>query len=224
MESVKSCIYGIKYEDKIVYVGRHNTPNHLERWKQHIKQSKRNASSLLHKKMVEYGVDKFSIEKICECDTKDVGDTEIRYIQEYNTLIPNGYNIQKGGASKNPQPKVLRKCSYTGCNFTTLQRTKFDIHTRTHTGEKPYKCDIEDCEYAAIRRDELELHIKVNYGIRPYKCNVPDCNFSSTRSGPLLIHSRTHSGENPYKCIINNCDYSCKTPSSLKRHIHSNGH
>jgi|LauGreSuBDMM15SN_2_FD.fasta_scaffold09713_3 hypothetical protein len=196
MECVKSCIYGIKYDGKIVYVGRHNTPNHVERWKQHIKQSKRNASCLLHKKMVEYGVEKFSIEKICECDTKDVGSAEIRYIQEHNTLIPNGYNMQKGGASKNPQPKVLRKCSYTGCNFTTLQRTKFDIHTRTHTGEKPYKCDIEDCEYAAIRRDELELHIKVHYGIRPYKCNVPDCNFSSTRSGPLLKHSRRHNQEN----------------------------
>jgi len=192
MECVKSCIYGIKYEGKIVYVGRHNTPNHVERWKQHVKQSKRNASCLLHKKMVEYGVERFSIEKICECDTKDVGDTEIRYIQEYNTLIPNGYNMQKGGASKSPQPKILRKCSYDGCNFKTLHRTKFDIHTRTHTGEKPYKCDIEDCEYAAVRRDELELHIKVHNGIRPYKCNVPDCNFSSTRSGPLLKHSRTH--------------------------------
>jgi uncharacterized Zn-finger protein len=142
--------------------------------------------------MVEYGVERFSIEKICECHAEDIGETEIRYIQEYNTLTPNGYNMQKGGASKSPQPKVLRKCSYTSCNFTTLQRTKFDIHTRTHTGEKPYKCDIEDCEYAAVRRDELELHIKVHYGIRPYKCNVPDCNFSSTRSGPLLKHSRRH--------------------------------
>ena len=90
---INSCIYGIKYDGKIVYVGRHNTPNYLERWKQHIKQSKRNASSLLHKKIVEYGVERFSIEKICECDTKDVGSAEIRYIQEYNTLMPTGYNM-----------------------------------------------------------------------------------------------------------------------------------
>ena len=109
MECVKSCIYGIKYEGKIVYVGRHNTPNHVERWKQHVKQSKRNASSLLHKKMVEYGVERFSIEKICECDAEDVGDTEIRYIQEYNTLIPNGYNMQKCGLGKGRHSEETKK-------------------------------------------------------------------------------------------------------------------
>jgi len=216
---IHSCIYGIKYEGKVVYVGRHNTPNHIDRWKQHIKQSKKNASSLLHKKLLEYGVDKFSIEKICECDAEDVGNREIRYIQEYNTLIPNGYNMQKGGSSKTPQPKVLRKCSYDGCNFTTLQRTKFDIHKRTHTGEKPYKCHIDDCNYSCVRSDQLVRHSNTHSEEKPFICDVSGCDYRSISKTNLSRHTLQHNGKNPYKCNIDSCIYTCKSSNSLKYHI-----
>jgi group I intron endonuclease len=216
---VKSCIYGIKESNKYVYIGRHNTTNYLDRWKQHKKQSKKNPSSLLHKKMLEYGVENFSIEKICECDTKDVGEMEIKYIKEYNTLIPNGYNMQKGGASKSPQPKILRKCSYTGCNFTTLHRTKFDNHTRTHTREKPYKCDIQDCNYSCIRNDQLVRHSKTHSGERKFICDISGCNHKFITKTNLLRHKLQHSGENPYKCNIATCIYRCKSSNSLKYHM-----
>ena len=45
-----------------------------------------------------YGKSNFIREILCFCDTlKEANDNEIKYINEYNTLAPNGYNISPTG-------------------------------------------------------------------------------------------------------------------------------
>jgi len=253
-EYIKSCIYAIKYEGRIVYIGRHNTPNYIERWKQHVYAHRMNKQTLLHKNMNEKGIDNFTVEKICECDAKDVGDIEIKYIKEYNTLMPHGYNMRKGGDCRKPYEKVLLKCTYAGCNYITIFRDKFEIHTRVHTGEKPLKCDFSGCTFAtnsssslkthkythtgkrnyhcifngcnynAITNAHLTLHNMIHLGEKPYMCDISGCNYSTVKKFTLKEHKRTHTGEKPYKCDISGCNYSSARSGDLKYHMNSSRH
>lgn len=50
----------------------------------------------LHRAMLKYGVDKFSIESVEECDDSLLDDREIYWINQYDSY-KNGYNENMGG-------------------------------------------------------------------------------------------------------------------------------
>lgn len=52
---------------------------------------------LLHKAYKKYGFENFTIELLEECNDEDLNPLEQLYIEHYNTLSPNGYNLTKGG-------------------------------------------------------------------------------------------------------------------------------
>lgn len=80
-----------------IYVGL--TSNLNRRWSQHkINSIKNSKNSALYKSMNKYGIDKFELIPICKClNYKVAGDVETELIRHYNSLAPNGYNIQNGG-------------------------------------------------------------------------------------------------------------------------------
>jgi len=57
-------------------------------------------NSLLYKAMVKYGIDTFSIQLLEELDDDCLNEAETWYIELYNTLTPNGYNLTSGGDSR----------------------------------------------------------------------------------------------------------------------------
>lgn len=74
------------------------------RFKQHLKLIKPNTKNknrrLIHKAMFKYGVDNFEFIKIVENDDltlEELKVLEMKYIKEYNTLYPKGYNLTEGG-------------------------------------------------------------------------------------------------------------------------------
>lgn len=52
---------------------------------------------LLHKAYDRYGIENFTMELLEECSDEDLNPLEQLYIEHYNTLKPNGYNLTKGG-------------------------------------------------------------------------------------------------------------------------------
>jgi group I intron endonuclease len=78
------------------YVGQ--TTRTIEiRWKDH-KHHKDFGTSYLHKAIKKYGEENFIREIVCEPLTlESMNDLEREYIEKYNTLSPNGYNLTKGG-------------------------------------------------------------------------------------------------------------------------------
>lgn len=75
-----------------------------ERWYAHRSCANQGVKYPLYEAMRKYGSDKFTVRAIDSTDSETERDElEIRYIREYNSFYPNGYNLTEGGiCTKNP--------------------------------------------------------------------------------------------------------------------------
>lgn len=89
------------------YIGQ--SINIEARWKQHIYT---NSGSWIHMALTKYGVENFSFEILQECNVDELNSLECKYIQEYNTLYPNGYNRASGGNNFTSIETQYKKLSY----------------------------------------------------------------------------------------------------------------
>lgn len=48
----------------------------------------------LYRSMRKYGVENFVLSVICECLPEELNKLEAEYIQKFNCVVPNGYNVQ----------------------------------------------------------------------------------------------------------------------------------
>lgn len=79
--------------DKI-YIGQTIRPL-LKRWQEHLKME--DGCTSLVNAMRKYSPENFKIELIEEIPDEQLDEKEIYYINLFNSLCPNGYNIQTGG-------------------------------------------------------------------------------------------------------------------------------
>lgn len=93
------CIYLLTSPSEKQYVGQ--TKHTAEkRFKGHVHASKRlldEGCTRLNRALRKYGPENFTIETIIECDEIDLNEWEQTYIEYYDTLSPNGYNLTTGG-------------------------------------------------------------------------------------------------------------------------------
>lgn len=76
------------------YVGQ-TTLSITERFSYHSRDSiKRHISASIRK----YGKENFLVEEVCQAQTlEELNQLEIKYINQFNTMYPNGYNHREGG-------------------------------------------------------------------------------------------------------------------------------
>lgn len=92
---IKKDIYVIKNNiNNKVYIGQ--TVNPRIRFNAHKNAARKNSPLLIHQAMIKYGIDNFYFE-ILESQIEDYDEKEKYYIKLYNSLMPNGYNMTKGG-------------------------------------------------------------------------------------------------------------------------------
>lgn len=77
-----------------VYIGQ--SVNAAERFIKHCKPSAAKDNSLIDKAIQKYGADNFWFE-ILEHDVEPYNDREKFWIETYNSIAPNGYNLLRGG-------------------------------------------------------------------------------------------------------------------------------
>lgn len=78
-----------------IYIGQ-TIRNINIRWKQHCKKT--TGCCAIRDSIQKYGKENFTIESIEICDTQEQLDTREKYwINFYNCITPNGYNLKSGG-------------------------------------------------------------------------------------------------------------------------------
>ena len=94
--------------DNKIYVGQ--TIRDLERrWKEHLKKGSQ--CRYLKSAINKYGVDNFEFKLVCITFDNNLDDMEIKYIEQYNCLVPNGYNLKIGGSSGTHHAETKQKIS-----------------------------------------------------------------------------------------------------------------
>jgi len=121
------------------YIGDHSTKN--------IKDSYLGSGIALKDAIIKYGKENFKREILELFETKEEAfNAQEKYINEYNTLVPNGYNISPtggneitGGAVSN-DTKIKMSIAKTGIKFTEDHKNNLK---RSHIGLKQSKETIQ---------------------------------------------------------------------------------
>ena len=119
-------------------------------------------------------------------------------ISTHNFIFSNNdyqlkiWNIKFLSSYNSIQRKMSYSCMYCLKMFISL--SKRHVHSRTHTGEKPFPCN--QCPKAFSNGGDLKKHLRTHSGEKPFPCN--QCPNAFSQGGSLNTYLRTHSGEKPF--------------------------
>nr|XP_028575865.1 LOW QUALITY PROTEIN: uncharacterized protein LOC114592129 [Podarcis muralis] len=85
-------------------------------------------------------------------------------------------------------------CTHCGKGFPSAHART--IHTRIHTGEKPFKCP--ECDFRCYASANLNKHRRTHSRESPHLCVL--CGQSFWFSHSLAVHRQMHSGKETYTC------------------------
>lgn len=128
--------YIYKLTNKIngkIYIGQTVQPD--KRWTQH----KTNAASNSPKMIISYAIKKygnaaFEFEIIAGCKNwDDANETETLLVAQYNSRVPNGYNVSFGGFNAPKSPEWIQKMKEYHANLTTEERAEISAKQREAT-------------------------------------------------------------------------------------------
>lgn len=130
----KNSVFGIIYKitntvNGKVYIGQ-TTMSLRQRWRLHY--SKSSTCKYIHEAINEYGSENFTIEEIDQGNSREeLNEKEKYWIKEYNSLLPNGYNCDKGGYL---------------ITYTEESRKKMSAHRPDYRGHKNPRYGVKASE------------------------------------------------------------------------------
>lgn len=106
-----------------VYIGRSIDTN--SRWRSHRREAAQEKPVMaITRAIKKYGNNAFEFEVIAGCKTwEDANETETLLVQQYNSQVPNGYNVALGGINAPKSEEWKRKVSATLMGHSVSEET-----------------------------------------------------------------------------------------------------
>lgn len=152
------------------YIGQ--TKNFRHRMREHKKKYDKYR---LHRAIQHYGWENFDVEIIDVYSKRENADmAETRYIKEYNTLSPNGYNLTTGGETR----KALSQESREKMSKSQKERAKRpeDLQRRTEITKKRFQDPVERermLKHLSTGKDTPEYRAKISQS-QKQRCKNPE--------------------------------------------------
>ena len=80
------------------------------------------------------------------------------------------------------------KCSFDGCNFETIHKSRLEDHLNKHLGIKNHVCSV--CGKAFGAKKHMQRHEKLHADVKPITCEY--CDYRTTRRDKLRDHIKIH--------------------------------
>lgn len=135
------------------------------RWKSHLREAKntiekgqKDHCTILNQAIRKYGENTFDVITLCECiSVEEMDKKEAEYIQEYNSMVPNGYNLNYGGAKGKDSDETREKKKQMRLGKTHDEETKNSISksqigNRRGVKARKYPEDADLPKYISARR------------------------------------------------------------------------
>ncbi len=91
------------------YVGQTIAQDINKRWKSYYNLRKKQIGICFYNALNKHKPENFKFEIICICFDDDCNKYEEDYIQKFDTLSPNGYNLRLGGKNGKQHPESIEK-------------------------------------------------------------------------------------------------------------------
>ena len=96
--------------NSMIYVGQTIGRLH-DRWVKHLSQARIGSMSAIAKAIRKHGGDNFLVLWIDSADSlEELNRLETEYIAAYQSIVPNGYNLQPGGDNRRAHLTTIEKC------------------------------------------------------------------------------------------------------------------
>ncbi|ORY17696.1 hypothetical protein BCR34DRAFT_583545 [Clohesyomyces aquaticus] len=142
-------------------------------------------------------------------------DTLMRAIQAKQKPSPPS-RPAKEDDGKNGKSKKRYQCSMPNCHKSFYQKTHLEIHTRAHTGIKPFLCKEPSCGQRFSQLGNLKTHERRHTGERPYNCDI--CGKTFAQRGNVRAHKIVHQQIKPFTCKLDDCGKQFTQLGNLKSH------
>lgn len=144
-------------------------------------------------------------------------DTLMRAIQSKSKPTENRQPKEKPAAEAVfTKPKKRYQCDVPDCGKAFYQKTHLEIHTRAHTGIKPFMCKEPSCGQRFSQLGNLKTHERRHTGERPYHCDI--CGKTFAQHGNVRAHKIVHTEAKPFTCRLDNCNKMFTQLGNLKSH------
>ena len=135
------------------YIGETKKNNPYLRWNEHQRKIEKGIGCpALQDAVKKYGIHNFTFKIIIICFDEDRYKFEMEYIQKYNSITPNGYNLTKGGEGGGFYGKKH--------NQETIEKIKLALHQR-YIDNPNEKQIISENQKIIMNTDEVRNKIKL---------------------------------------------------------------
>lgn len=182
-----------------VYIGQ---SIHIEkRWQEHCQPS---SVSLIGKAIKKYGKTNFSFTVLEECDVNLLNEREEFFIKQYNSIAPNGYNIEeKDNGHKSYFLKYSKETFLSIIDDIKNSKLSFKEISSKYDIDLSMVYYLNRGDYHTLENETYPLRVVQDFSKKEHKCI--DCGNSITKGATRCVkcsHKLTYKCEHPTREIL----------------------